>query len=866
MFCRDPRQLAYVLVTAMVLPISSLNAQNVTTQAYNNGRTGSNLQETILSPHNVTLEKFGRLYERNVDGEIQAQPLYVRNVEIPGRGRKNLIIIASQKNKLYAFDAKNFSKDPSQGLVWSRQLNSSRRLLVGDGGAEICFETYSGFVGITSTPVIDVASGTIFAVSWRPRMANLNLFVTDGDGAVKFSGWLGPAPGYHPWSPISNLSFATPGQPVTAVWSNPEHLDLFVVGRDGAVWSTWWEGEKSWQSWHWFRISPLHFAQPGQTVTALWSNKDHLDLFVTTSSGIVKSTFWEANPAPPLKKGWQDWFPIKPQFLSPLVAPQEVSAVWTPEGGPVDIGGNYLHAIDLTTGAERRGSPVKLAPDPRCHRNRPGLLLSHQVVYVGLACLSCDWNCGDQPYHGWVLAYKTSDLSLQGTFNTSPQHRAVGIWQSGSGLVADSDDNIYFETGNDLETHAPLADSFVKIHLNSSGLQLINNFRDPNTAILSTLNSDTDLGSGGPVLLSGGKLIGGGKEGKLYLIDTASMTADQQFLAFENTWHNVNTNPPCCDANSHPAGCNSSPSCYVSPARYKEWQPFGPNIHAGMVFWPRPSKNDGLLYKMPEKDYLKAFRYDLSSHKVSTNPFLNSDVRPPDGMPGGFSSLSANGERDGIVWTSFPNGDATGQTQPGSLVAFDATNLHEIWRDPDPESFAKFVPPTVADGMVFRATFSGKVVVYGLQPPGTMHKSACYSIEGKYRSYGGELGILGASTGGEIRDSSGGMFRNYQGTAMATHLSAPPAGKAISTAHVDEDHPLFMASTPITSSIYWSPQTCAHVLNGDIRASWIRLGGPRSKLGYPTTDEMDSPDGKGRVSRFQRGEIWWYPDRGAFVK
>jgi uncharacterized protein with LGFP repeats len=75
-----------------------------------------------------------------------------------------------------------------------------------------------------------------------------------------------------------------------------------------------------------------------------------------------------------------------------------------------------------------------------------------------------------------------------------------------------------------------------------------------------------------------------------------------------------------------------------------------------------------------------------------------------------------------------------------------------------------------------------------------------------------------------------------------------------------------MASTSITSSIYWSPQTCAHVLNGNIRALWIRLGGPRSKLGYPTTDEMDSPDRKGRVSRFQRGEIWWYPDRGAFVK
>jgi hypothetical protein len=92
-------------------------------------------------------------------------------------------------------------------------------------------------------------------------------------------------------------------------------------------------------------------------------------------------------------------------------------------------------------------------------------------------------------------------------------------------------------------------------------------------------------------------------------------------------------------------------------------------------------------------------------------------------MPGGFSSISANGDHNGIVWTIFPNDNAQAQKVPGTLVAFDARTLVELWRDPIPESFAKFCPPTIADGKVIRPTFAnnrapgypGKVVVYGLR-------------------------------------------------------------------------------------------------------------------------------------------------------
>jgi hypothetical protein len=94
------------------------------------------------------------------------------------------------------------------------------------------------------------------------------------------------------------------------------------------------------------------------------------------------------------------------------------------------------------------------------------------------------------------------------------------------------------------------------------------------------------------------------------------------------------------------------------------------------------------------------------------------------GMPGGMLSISANGSTagSGVLWASLPwQGDANQQVVPGILRAFDAQDVgRELWnsrqsiaRD-DVGNFAKFCPPTVADGKVFLATFSNKLNVYGL--------------------------------------------------------------------------------------------------------------------------------------------------------
>ena len=64
-------------------------------------------------------------------------------------------------------------------------------------------------------------------------------------------------------------------------------------------------------------------------------------------------------------------------------------------------------------------------------------------------------------------------------------------------------------------------------------------------------------------------------------------------------------------------------------------------------------------------------------------------------------------------------------------------------------------------------------------------------------------------------------------------------------------------------SIYFTPQTGAHEVHGDIREKWAQMGWERSELGYPTSDEHDIPGG--RASEFQRGRITWTPQGGAVV-
>jgi hypothetical protein len=139
---------------------SSATLASVLTYHNDNARDGQNLAETTLTPANVKHPQFKRLFSDAVDGFIYAQPLYVPDVSISGRGTHNVVFVATENDSVYAFDAETAESplwhtsfiDPSAGIT---TMPSSDAKCPANGPQ----------FGITATPVIDAASGTIYVVA-----------------------------------------------------------------------------------------------------------------------------------------------------------------------------------------------------------------------------------------------------------------------------------------------------------------------------------------------------------------------------------------------------------------------------------------------------------------------------------------------------------------------------------------------------------------------------------------------------------------------------------------------------------------------------------------------------------------------------
>ncbi len=138
---------------------------NVTTYQYDNTRAGANKQETILTPGNVTVTQFGQLFSQSVDGYVYGQPLYLAGVSIPGMGTHNVVYVATEHDSVYAFDA-----DSSMASLWKVSLIPVGGTTVPASDTE-CSQIEPE-LGITSTPVIDPQTGTIYVVAMTKESGN----------------------------------------------------------------------------------------------------------------------------------------------------------------------------------------------------------------------------------------------------------------------------------------------------------------------------------------------------------------------------------------------------------------------------------------------------------------------------------------------------------------------------------------------------------------------------------------------------------------------------------------------------------------------------------------------------------------------
>jgi hypothetical protein len=149
---------------------------NVLTQRNAPDRRGINREETVLKPEGVRFDKFGKLGVYPVDASVFAQPLYVSQADCGAKGVRDLVIIATMHNSVFAFDATEVGDTAS---VWSVKVGAGIAVSSERFDNRNYDDFYGQSIGILSTPVIELsasnpASGIIYLVAFELDAARLS--------------------------------------------------------------------------------------------------------------------------------------------------------------------------------------------------------------------------------------------------------------------------------------------------------------------------------------------------------------------------------------------------------------------------------------------------------------------------------------------------------------------------------------------------------------------------------------------------------------------------------------------------------------------------------------------------------------------
>jgi uncharacterized protein (TIGR03437 family) len=344
-----------------------------------------------------------------------------------------------------------------------------------------------------------------------------------------------------------------------------------------------------------------------------------------------------------------------------------------------------LHALDVTTGAERPGSPVEIeasAPgtgdgtttvrfEPWLYKERAGLLLLNGVVYTAWSS-----HCDSGNYHGWIIGYDAGTLRRAAVYTDTPNWDAGSFWQAGAAPAADASSNIYVVSANGTfdgnKGGSDLAESVLKLSAGKGLLTTADYFTPYDADALS--DKDLDFGSSGALLLPDGTgsaahphlLVSGSKAGTVYLLDR------------DNLGH------------FQPGGDTQIVQSLAGAV--------GP-------LFGIPTYFNNTVYFSAAHDQVKAF--SLNDGRLSVVPVSASSATFAE--LGTVPSISANGTADGILWTIDP---------AGQLHAYAAADLsQQLYQGSvggSTSAYVKFSTPTIANGKVYVGTLDS-LVVFGLE-------------------------------------------------------------------------------------------------------------------------------------------------------
>ena len=441
-----------------------------------------------------------------------------------------------------------------------------------------------------------------------------------------------------------------------------------------------------------------HVTIAGVVHNVVYTVTENNSIYAFDADSATAQVLWHVNVGPPIPcsaipicttyKGLQ---PIIGITSTPVIDAASGTIYVVAETFVNSVAAFYLHALDVTSGRERLGSPAQIsgkvlgtgdpsypsdAPGGQLVFNafmewqRPGLLELNGNIYIAFS-----GHQDTRPYHGWLFGYDGTSLRRVLIKCITPNGIEGGIWQSGAGLTADALGNVYLSVGNgtfDANTGgSDYGETVLKMNA-ISGMVVTTFFTPSNFQALN--DDDADVGSVGTILLPGEQYaVAGSKAGVFFLLNSSQL-----------------------------GGYSSGPDAVL-----QEW-PTDVKQYGDPIFY------NNILYEWGAGWHAVGYQFNGSS--FNTTPLIQgTDVaQAPAYANEPALGVSANGTTagTGILWAAYSvSGQSDGFSYQGVFSAYNASTLNRIWSSEDNHArddlggWAKWATPTIANGKVYIPSF-----------------------------------------------------------------------------------------------------------------------------------------------------------------